>query len=293
MRRNVEAFADRSSFRDLSGSRFWCDFHHMLYRKSLAIVPAVAALIIASCAVSSFDPNTGEVRASAPSSSLVSQGLQQFDKMKREKRISTNPTYNAQVQRVAARLKPVISIPNARWEFVVFEDSTPNAFALPGGKVGVHTGLFQITENDAGLAAVLGHEISHVVLNHSQQRVNQATGVAVGTALLDAILSANGADKTTRAVTATGAAATGTVGLILPNSRKAELQSDQLGTLYMARAGYDPAEAVKLWERFSAWRTKQGDGESPEFLRTHPLDQSRVAALREFLPTAQREYKPR
>ncbi len=265
----------------------------MLTRKSLSIIPAIAVLVIASCAVSSFDPNTGEVRANAPSSALVSQGGKQFDQMKREKKISTNPSYNAQVQRVASRLKSVIDIPNAKWEFVVFEDSTPNAFALPGGKVGVHTGLFQITQDDAGLAAVLGHEISHVVLNHSQQRVNQATGVAVGTLLLDTILSAKGADKTTRAATATGVAAAGTVGLILPYSRNAEHQSDQLGTLYMARAGYDPAEAVKLWERFSAWRIKQGDSESPEFLRTHPLDQNRVAALQEFLPTAQREYKPR
>ncbi|MFN7343357.1 MAG: M48 family metallopeptidase, partial [bacterium] len=142
---------------------------------------------------------------------------------------------------------------------MVFEDSTPNAFCLPGGKVGVHSGLFQITQNDAGLAAVLGHEIAHVVLNHSQQRVNQATGVAIGTVLLDAVLNAKGVDKTGRAAAATGAAAAGTVGLILPYSRRAELDSDKLGTLYMARAGYDPNEAVKLWERFSAWRIKQGD----------------------------------
>jgi predicted Zn-dependent protease len=265
----------------------------MLNRKSLSIIPAVITLVIASCAVSSFDPNTGVVRSSTPSSSLVSQGLKQFDQMKREKKISTNPEYNAQVQRVATRLKTVINIPNAKWEFVVFEDPTPNAFALPGGKVGVHTGLFQITQNDAGLAAVLGHEIAHVVLNHSQQRVNQATGVALGTVLLDTVLSANGADKSTRAVAATGAAAAGTVGLILPYSRKAELQSDQLGTLYMARAGYNPEESIKLWERFSAWRIKKGESESPEFLRTHPLDQSRILALKSFLPTAQREYKPR
>lgn len=265
----------------------------MSHRKSLPLVLAVAALIITSCAVSSFDPNTGEVRASAPSSSLTAQGFKQFDQMKRQKRISTNPAYNAQVQRVAARLKPVIDLPNARWEFVVFEDSTPNAFALPGGKVGVHTGLFQITQDDAGLAAVLGHEIAHVVLNHSQQRVNQATGVAVGAVLLDTILSARGADKTERAAAATGAAAAGTVGLILPYSRKAELESDKLGTLYMARAGYDPNQAIKLWERFAAWRAKQGDGESPEFLRTHPLDQTRINALRQFLPVAQREYNLR
>jgi predicted Zn-dependent protease len=265
----------------------------MRFQKFLAIVPSVLALVIVSCAVSSFDPNTGEVRTSAPSSSLVSQGIREFDKMKREKRISTHPAYNAQVQRVASHLKSVINIPNARWEFVVFEDPTPNAFALPGGKVGVHTGLFQITQTDAGLATVLGHEISHVVLNHSQQRVNQATGVAVGTVLLDTILSAKGVDKTGRAGAATAAAAVGTVGLILPYSRKAELQSDQLGTLYMARAGYHPAEAIQLWERFAAWRIKQGKGESPEFFRTHPLDQTRIDALKAFLPTAQREYKPR
>jgi|LakMenEpi03Aug12_release.lakeMendotaPanAssembly.Ray.scaffolds.fasta_scaffold21645_6 predicted Zn-dependent protease len=262
-------------------------------RKFSPLIPSLAALVLASCAVSSFDPATGEVRASAPSSSLVAQGLQEFETMKRQKRVSTNPTYNAQVQRVAARLQSVISIPNARWEFVVFEDSTPNAFALPGGKVGVHTGLFQITRNDAGLAAVLGHEIAHVVLNHSQQRVNQATGVAVGTILLDTILASQGADGTTRAVAATGAAAAGTLGVVLPYSRKAELESDKLGALYMARAGYDPEEAVRLWERFAAWRTQQGQGSSPEFLRTHPLDQTRIAALREFLPVAQREYRPR
>lgn len=265
----------------------------MLKKKSLSIIPAVVALVIASCAVSSFDPNTGEVKASAPSSSLVAQGSQAFSQMKREKKISTNPSYNAQVQRVAARLKSVIDIPNAKWEFVVFEDPTPNAFALPGGKVGVHTGLFQISQNDAGLAAVLGHEIAHVVLNHSQQRINQATGVALGTVLVDAILSSKGMDKGGRAAAATGAAAVGTVGLLLPYSRKAELESDQLGTLYMARAGYNPQEAVKLWERFADWGSKQGGGESPEFLRTHPLDQTRIVKLKEFLPVAEREYKAR
>ncbi len=265
----------------------------MFKKKSLSLIPAVVALVIASCAVSSFDPSTGEVKASAPSSSLVNQGSQAFNQLKREKKVSSNPTYNAQVQRVAARLKRVINIPNAKWEFVVFEDPTPNAFALPGGKVGVHTGLFQITQNDAGLAAVLGHEIAHVVLNHSQQRMNQAAGVALGTVVLDAILSSKGVERGGRAAAATGAAAVGTVGLILPYSRKAELESDQLGTLYMARAGYNPQEAVKLWERFAAWRSKQGGGSSPEFLRTHPLDQTRIAKLKEFLPLAQKEYKAR
>jgi len=256
-------------------------------------LPIVLAALLSSCAVSSFDPQTGQVRTSAPSSNLVAQGAKQFEVMKREKKISGNAAYNAQVQRVASRLKGVIEIPNARWEFVVFEDKTPNAFALPGGKVGVHTGLFQITQNDAGLAAVLGHEIAHVVLNHSQQRVNQATGLALGTLVLDQVLRSKGTSSSGRATAATGVAAAGTLGVLLPYSRKAELDADKLGTIYMARAGYNPQEAVALWGRFSAWRQKEKKGESPEFLRTHPLDSSRIQALREFMPVAQREYRGR
>lgn len=253
----------------------------------------LATALLSSCAVSSFDPQTGQVRTSAPSSNLVAQGSKQFGEMKRKKQLSTNAAHKAQVARVAARLKQVIEIPNAQWEFVVFEDKTPNAFALPGGKVGVHSGLFQITQSDAGLAAVLGHEIAHVVLNHSQQRVNQATGLAIGTIVLDQVLRKKGADSGERAAVATGAAAAGTLGVILPYSRRAELDADKLGTLYMARAGYDPQEAVALWGRFQAWRQGQKKGEGPEFLRTHPLDSSRIQALRDFLPVAQREYRPR
>ncbi len=247
--------------------------------------------MMSSCAVSSFDPNTGAVRTSAPSSSLVAQGHRAFDEMKKEKKVSSNAAYNAQVQRVAARLQKVIDLPNPHWEFVVFEDPTPNAFALPGGKVGVHSGLFQVTLNDSGLAAVLGHEIAHVVLNHSQQRMNQAAGVMLGTVVLDSVLAAKGVDKGGRAAAASGAAAAGTLGVILPYSRGAELDADKLGAIYMARAGYDPRDAVDLWGRFAAWRMKQKKGEAPEFLRTHPLDQTRIQALREFMPVALREYQ--
>lgn len=249
--------------------------------------------MLASCGVSTFNPNTGAVQASPPSSALVQRGAQEFAKIKKQKKVSYNSSQNAQVQRVATRLKRVIEMPNANWEFVVFEDKTPNAFALPGGKVGVHSGLFQITQNDAGLAAVLGHEIAHVVLNHSQQRVNQATGLAIGTIVLDQILSSRGANSNQRRTAATGAAAAGTLGVILPYSRKAELDADKLGALYMAKAGYNPEESVQLWERFSAWRQKQKKSEGPEFLRTHPLDSKRIQQLKAFMPVARREYNKR
>lgn len=255
--------------------------------------PLAFAALLSSCAVSSFDPVTGQVRTTPASSNLIAKGAEQFEVMKQKKKLSTNSAHKAQVNRVAARLKRVIDIPNAQWEFVVFEDKTPNAFALPGGKVGVHSGLFQITRNDAGLAAVLGHEIAHVVLNHSQQRVNQATGLALGTIVLDQVLKSKGVERGGRATAATGVAAAGSLGVILPYSRRAELDADKLGAIYMARAGYNPEEAVALWRRFAAWRQKEKKGEAPEFLRTHPLDSNRIRALQEFLPVAQREYRSR
>ncbi len=260
-------------------------------KKLTLVFISLTSLVLASCAVSSFDPQTGEVRTTAPSNSLVQRGAAEFSKLKSKKKISNNSSQKAQVQRVASRLKRVIEMPNAKWEFVVFEDKTPNAFALPGGKVGVHSGLFQITKTDAGLAAVLGHEIAHVVLNHSQQRVNQATGLAVGTIVLDQILSRRGADGGQRRVAATGAAAAGTLGVILPYSRNAELDADKLGAIYMARAGYDPEESVKLWQRFASWRQKQKKSQGPEFLRTHPLDSKRIQQLKAFMPVAKRNYK--
>ena len=110
----------------------------------------------------------GNVSVRPASQSIRSQGLQLFEEIKRKKTMSHNPTYNGQLQRVATRLQRVIQLPGANWEFVVFQDRTPNAFALPGGKVGVHTGLFQIAQTDAQLATVVAHEIAHVTSNHAQ-----------------------------------------------------------------------------------------------------------------------------
>lgn len=257
------------------------------------LTSALVAALLNSCAVSTFDPSTGQVRTTPASKSLMVKGAQQFEAMKRKNKVSSNTAHTAQVQRVAARLKPVIGIPNANWEFVVFEDETPNAFALPGGKVGIHSGLFQITRNDAALAAVLGHEIAHVVLNHSQQRVNQAVGIALGTLVLDQAMRQSGASDGSRAATASGVAAVGSLGVLLPYSRKAEYEADKLGALYMARAGYNPEEAIALWMRFAAWREREKQREGPELLRTHPVDGNRIKALQDFMPVAKRHFQPR
>ncbi len=262
-------------------------------KKFLLLPLAALSFHFTSCAPVAPDTGAnGQVIVQRPSNSLVQQGLKEFASIKSKKRISHNSTYNAQTQRVAARLKKVIIMPGARWEFVVFEDPTPNAFALPGGKVGIHTGLFQITKNDAGLAAVLGHEISHVTRNHAGARQKRTMGLALGGLVLDQVLG-KGKSKTERAKMAAGYGTLATVGLALPFSRKAELEADRIGALYMAKAGYNPTEAVTMWQRFAAYKQKNSSKKTPEFLSTHPLDSTRINALRAYLPTAMKEYNRR
>ncbi len=217
-------------------------------------------------------------------------GISEFNKLKKSMTISTDPAYNAQVREVGRRLSSVMPVPNAEWEFVVFEDPAPNAFALPGGKVGVHTGLFQISENEDGLAAVIGHEVAHVVARHSGERLSRgaltAGAVAVGAYVLD---KKAGVDRRL------GTAGLGAAGVlsVQAHSREQELEADRLGALYMARAGYDPRESVKLWERFAAYRDRMGQKQTFSFLSTHPVDSVRIAELKNYMPRAMQEYRPR
>ncbi len=258
---------------------------------SLSLAFLFLALVISACTVV---PDTGRKQFNPLSPGEEAQlGLTEFEKMKREKRVSQDPTYNAQVRRVGSRLARVMPVPNAQWEFVVFEDPTPNAFALPGGKVGVHTGMFQITQSDAGLAAVIGHEVAHVVARHSGERMAQGA-LTTGVAVVAGEMLRRNTDMDTAGQVAAGAALGGAALLHVQRfSRKQELEADQLGALYMARAGYDPRESVELWKRFAAWRVETGNTSStPAFLSTHPLDEVRIAELERFLPRALAEYRP-
>jgi predicted Zn-dependent protease len=257
---------------------------HRAAPASIALI--AGALLIAACTTV---PDTGRKQFNPLSADTeMRMGLTEFQKIKSKMKVSQNPTYNAQVQRVASRLTPVIPLKNAQWEFVVFEDPSPNAFALPGGKVGIHTGIFQITQNDAGLAAVVGHEIGHVVARHSGERITQAIGASLITLGVNQALK--NSDARNAATLGTGAATSLTV---LKFSRSQELESDQLGALYMARAGYNPNESVKLWERFAQYKNKKGGGSMPQFLSTHPLDATRIERLKAFMPEAYAVYQGR
>lgn len=217
-------------------------------------------------------------------------GLTEFEKYKRQKPISRDAELNARLQRVGSRMSRAFNLPGTQWEFVVFDDPQPNAFALPGGKVGVHSGIFPITKNDAGLAAVVGHEVAHVIARHGAERISrQMVAAGLGTAL-GVVLAQNDSMGSAERAAVLGAYGVGaTVGVILPFSREQELEADELGTLYMARAGYDPREALAFWRRFAAH--KESGGKMPEFLSTHPLDSTRIRRLEEFMPRAIAEYE--
>jgi predicted Zn-dependent protease len=170
----------------------------------------------------------------------------------------------------------------------VFESKEANAFCLPGGKVGVYTGLLPVTRDEAGLAAVIGHEVAHAVAQHGAERMSQEMVRQTGGELLATGLS--NSDPQTQALVATVYGLGTQLGAILPYSRLHESEADQMGLLYMARAGFDPEAAVGFWQRFAEFNRQAGGAATPTFLRTHPLDETRIRQLREWMPRAREEY---
>ena len=215
-------------------------------------------------------------------------GLTSFEQMKKEMPISNDPAAKALVEKVGRRIAAVSSLTNAQWEFVVFDSKEANAFCLPGGKVGVYTGILPITKDEAGLATVIGHEVAHATARHGAERLSnqmllQTGGQAVGTAV-------GVADPRWQGVASTVYGLGANLGYSLPHSRSQESEADRIGLRYMARAGYDPEAAVGFWQRFAEFNKSSGSG-TPWFLRTHPLDEARIKQLQQWLPEARQEYR--
>ena len=173
-----------------------------------------------------------------------------------------------------------------KWEIIVLRDPTANASVMPNGKMLVHTGLLPVTRTDAGLAVVLGHEVGHVVARHSAERLSQSVLLETGTQVAAATVSSS---PGLQAIAAGALGLGAQYGVLMPYSRAHESEADRLGLIFMAKAGYDPAEAIALWERME----KSGGSRTPEFLSTHPNPETRRTQIREWLPEAQRYYKDR
>ncbi len=245
----------------------------------LAGAALTAAGLLAACAEA---PLTGRQQLILlPESQDAEMGLQAYQQILDESKVAKDPELDRRVQEVGRRIAKVSPHPEWDWQFTLLDNDEPNAFALPGGKVGVNTGLFKVAKNDAQLAAVLAHEVAHAIARHGAERMSQgllaqglSTAVGIGTG---------------NAGYAQMAAQAATLGIILPYSRTQEAEADHIGLFYMAEAGYDPREAVALWRNFESL----GGAGQPEFLSTHPAPGSRIENLEALMPEALEVYEAR
>ena len=245
------------------------------------------AMLLTGCIT---NPETGRSQLLLVSEGQVTQlGISSFDQMKKEMPVSKDPAANALVRRVGERIKSVVSLPNAQWEFIVFESKEANAFCLPGGKIGVYTGILAITKDEDGLATVLGHEVAHATLQHGRERMSEGLAANTFGQLGGAVVDAANPKYTAAFGQLYGLGAN--VGVLLPHSRTQEAEADHRGLIYMARAGFDPEASVAFWERFAAYAKQAGGKDTSKWLRTHPLESDRIANLKKWMPEAKAAAK--
>lgn len=249
--------------------------------------PLLALVVLGAIACQTVPLTNRSQLLLIPEGTEIQMGLSSYQDILKKGRVSQNPEYNAQVRRVGTRIAEATGRTDYRWEFTVLEDKQVNAFCLPGGKVAVYTGILPVTADDAGLAAVLGHEVSHAIARHGGERISQQLAVQGGLIATQTALS-RGDPATMQLITA-GLGAGATVGLLLPWSRQQESEADHLGLIYMAKAGYHPQAARDLWVRMAS----EGGVRQPEFLSTHPLPQTRIVQIEAWLPEALQYYTPR
>lgn len=223
-------------------------------------------------------------------------GAQSFQEIRQKEKVSADATYNARVTRVGQRIAQAVGneLPDAKWEFVVFESKDVNAFALPGGKVGVYTGLLQLAESDAELAIVMGHEIGHVIARHGAERMSEAMVISGVGALGAAAVEAKTQDPQTRQLFEVAYGGATTIGRVLPHSRGNESEADRMGAIYAARAGYDPRASITFWQKMMAQKQsadKAGASKVSALFSTHPADDKRIADLKALMPSVVPVYE--
>ena len=232
-----------------------------------------------------------------PESQLATLALQEYDKVLKSSKLSTNRQQVEMVREVGFKIAKASEaflaeagmqsqIKTLKWEFnLVEDDKLANAWVMPGGKAAVYTGILPYTQNKTGLAVVLGHEVAHAIAGHGNERMSQGLLAQMGGVALSVALSQNSAATRNLFMQAYGAGAS--VGLLLPYSRLHESEADRIGLTLMARAGYDPREAVPFWERMN----QKAERRPPEFLSTHPAPATRIANIKKYIPEAMPYYR--
>jgi len=261
-------------------------------RSTITILPLIIAVAFAAYQYFGAEkvtiPETGRVaRVALSPEQEQALGIQSYrEVVSQSDLVTSGPEYDL-VVRVARRLASAIGDAGRGfdWQVSVIRSDQANAFCLPGGKIAVYTGILPHTQNEAGLAAVLGHEMAHAIARHGSQRLLQNS--LTQTIMMGAQLSFTDMDRQQRQMVLAALGAGAQFGVLLPFSRSHESEADELGLIYMARAGYDPKEAIAFWQRMSAAETSQ----PPEFASTHPSHGTRVENLRRWLPRAEAEFQ--
>jgi len=232
-----------------------------------------------------------------PNSTMFATSFQQYDTFLKENKPSTNQTEIQLVKNVGGKIQKAVEkyfadkgmsskLQGYNWEFNLVEDAQVNAWCMPGGKVVVYTGILPVTQNEAGLAVVMGHEIAHAIADHGNERMSQQMVIQFGGMALDEAMKSKPEQTKNMWMTAFGAGAQ--YGAILPFSRMHESEADEMGLIFMAMAGYNPESAIEFWTRMSKM---SGGTKPPEILSTHPSDETRIKKLQEQLPNAMKYYQ--
>ncbi|MGQ7869294.1 M48 family metallopeptidase [Sunxiuqinia sp. sy24] len=253
-----------------------------------------AVLLMESC---STVPLTGRSQMNLmPESNMVAMSLTSYDQFLDTNKVSTNQQQVAMVKRAGRNISVAVEkylkengyesyLQYFDWEFNLVDDEVPNAWCMPGGKVVVYSGILPLTQSEAGLAVVMGHEIAHAVARHGNERMSHSMLVQMGGMALGEALKEKPNETQTIFSAAYGLGSQ--YGVMLPFSRQHEYEADKMGLIFMAIAGYNPQEAVAFWQRMS-----ENSGQAPpEFLSTHPVDTKRIAALNEIMPEAMKYYQ--
>jgi predicted Zn-dependent protease len=263
----------------------------MLHR----VVLCFLTFVVISC---STVPITGRKQLNLiPAGEMLSMSYQQYGEFLKAHKLSSNAEQTQMVKRVGGKIQNAVEryfaekglsehLKDYRWEVNLVESDEVNAWCMPGGKIVVYTGILPVTQTESGLAVVMGHEVAHAIAEHGNERMSQTLVAQVGAVGLSAALKDKPEQTRNLWMTAYGVGAQ--FGALLPFSRTHESEADEIGLVLMAKAGYNPTEAVAFWQRMSQ---KSGGGKPPEFMSTHPSDETRIANIRKWLPEALKHYK--
>lgn len=264
-------------------------------KSNKVLVSLVFILIFLSCATNPFTGKKTMALPGTENSALFPAAFQQYNQFLSENNVVTGTSESAMVTRVGQKIAVAAErwlnanghvgyLKDYKWEYNLVNDETVNAWCMPGGKIVVYTGILPIAKSEAGLAAIMGHEVAHALANHGQQRMSASMLQQVGAVGLNVALKDNENIGLFNQAYGIGSQ----VGLMLPFSRGHETEADAIGLTLMAVAGYNPEEAAELWKRMKA---NSGGQAPPEFLSTHPSNDSRIANLSALAPKAREEAK--